>query len=368
MKNIPSITIICSKGHWRNGYLTEKKELGFAIKILEKAEIKIDVVEVENVEELTAVLDNISENTLVWGNAYYVGHGEKSVWLNDFIKEKGIPFLGSEAQTLRNLLQKDVCQNILKKADFPVPQFTVITAETLANAEDIILKSKIEFPMVLKPTAESGSVGVVVAKNMAEAIAKTQRIIADFPLSHVIIEAFLPSDDITCGFFELGNEVLLLPTYYLVKSVSGKEHILDRTQRLREWDDVDKMQPVVTKKAILNQLKMHVPKIVKALDIHDFTRIDGRLDKNGMLHFFDVNGMPALDFPSSVLNKQCFSCFPDYSQEAVFVALLHTVVQNAFMRYGMVVPKAMKEHNLFTMKSDWVMRMTACPDTSGNDE
>lgn len=358
MKNIPSIVIICSKGHWRNGALTEKNELQFAIEILEKTGVKVLSVEVEDVAQLTKVLDNIPKNTLVWGNAYYVGQGSESVWLNDFIKDKGLPFFGSGAQTLRALLQKDICQSFLKEAAFPIPKFTIITAADTSYIPSLIAKSGIDFPMVLKPTAESGSVGVVMAKNMKEAVAKTRQIIADFPLSHVIVEEFLPSDDITCGFLKLGDEILLLPTYYLVKSTSGKEHILDREQRLRKWDDVDKMQPVITDESILDQLKTHIPKIVKAFDIQDFTRLDGRLDKNGELRFFDINGFPALDFPDSVLNKQCFSCFPDYSQEEVFVSLLHTIIQNAFMRYGMTVPKLMKEHNLFTMKSDWVIRFS----------
>ncbi|NJN77518.1 MAG: hypothetical protein HC803_03635 [Saprospiraceae bacterium] len=196
-----------------------------------------------------------------------------------------------------------------------------------------------------------------MAKTMETAISMAQQILNDFPLSQVIIEEFLPSDDITCGFLKLGKQVLLLPTYYLIKSVSGRKHILDRTQRLRSWDDVDKMQPVITDNLILNQLKQHLPSIIETLDIQDFTRIDGRLNQEGKLHFFDINGMPALDFPDSVMNKQCFSCFPDYPQKTIYTALLHTIVQNALLRYEMNIPEAMKTHNLFTLKSNFVIQI-----------
>ena len=353
----PSLIIISSKGHWRNGFLTSNDELQFAITILEKTGIKVQSVEVENIVQLTSVLDNVAENTLVWGNAYYVNNDDETVWLNDFVKARNLPFFGSSAATLRHLLQKDVCQNLLQKANLPIPKFAILTAANIANIENIIAESGIDFPMVLKPTAESGSVGVTMAKTMATTKTKAQQILNDFPLSQVIIEEFLPSDDITCGFLKLGTQILLLPTYYMVKSVSGKEHILDRTQRLRSWDDVDKMQPVITDNLILNQLKKHLPKIIETLDIQDFTRVDGRLDKAGTLRFFDINGMPALDFPDSVMNKQCFSCFPDYSQETIYSGLLHTIVQNALLRYEMNVPEVMKTHNLFTMKSDFVIRL-----------
>ncbi|NJN77519.1 MAG: hypothetical protein HC803_03640 [Saprospiraceae bacterium] len=149
MKNTPSITIICSKGHWRNGYLTNENELQFAISILEQTGVKVQAVEVENVAELIQVLDNIPKNTLVWSNAYYVNNGDETVWLNDFVKARNLPFFGSSADTLQHLLQKDVCQNILQKAHFPTPKFTIITAANIENIENIITQSGIDFPMVL---------------------------------------------------------------------------------------------------------------------------------------------------------------------------------------------------------------------------
>lgn len=353
-----SITIISSKGHWRNGWLTEPKELQIAVAILEKANIKIQTVEIENVPQLEQVLDNTSKDTLIWANAYYVNDGpNKILWLNDFIEKRNLPFLGSKAQTLRNLLQKNACQSILKKANLPIPKCIIISQTEQNVVENIIAESGISFPMVLKPTAESGSVGITMAKGLQEACQKVKKILRDFPHSQVIIEQFLPSDDITCGFLQLGERVLLLPTYYIVRSADGKHHILERYKRLRKWDEGDKLQLPVTDPAILKQLKNYIPKIVKTLDIQNITRIDGRLDENGMLRYFDVNGLPALDFPDSVMDKQCFTCFPDYSSEAVYEGLLHTIIANAFMRYNMEVPARLLEHNLFTMKSEVAIRI-----------
>ena len=45
---------------------------------------------------------------------------------------------------------------------------------------------------------------------------------------------------------------------------------------------------------------------------HGVIRIDARLDAQGQLKIFDINGMPGLNYPISALIKQCFSHFPNY--------------------------------------------------------
>lgn len=352
------IKIISSKGHWRNGWLTTPQELQRTIDILTQAGIEVTSVEVDNVAQLEHELDNVDNQTMIWSNAYYVNNGnQKAVWLNDYVQARNLPLLGSSAQTLRNVMQKNDCQQILGNANLSIPAHVVLTRSNLANIASILEQSKVGFPMVLKPTAEAGSVGVVLVKTMEDAIKNTQQILAKFPLSEVIAETFLPSEDITCGFLRLGDQVMLLPTKYLVKSVSSKDNIMSRKERLQAWDEHDKVQPHVTEPEILTQLQRYIPQIIEVLNVEDISRIDGRLDATGQLRFFDVNGLPALDFPESAMNNQCFNCFPDYSKEEVSKALIHTIVYNALLRYGMPVPQAFKDLNMFTMESSRVMKI-----------
>jgi D-alanine-D-alanine ligase-like ATP-grasp enzyme len=352
------IKIISSKGHWRNGWLTTPQELQRAVDILTQAGVEVTSVEVSNVTQLEYELDNVDSQTMIWSNAYYVNNGtEKAVWLNDYVQARNLPLVGSSAQTLRNVMQKNDCQQILGKANLPIPAHAVLTRANLDEISTILEQSEVEFPMVLKPTAEAGSVGVTLVKTMEEAVAKTQQILAEFPLSQVIAENFLPSEDITCGFLRLGDQVMLLATKYLVKSVPSKDNIMSRKERLQEWDEHDKVQPHVTEPEILTQLQRYIPQIIEVLKVEDISRIDGRLDATGQLRFFDVNGLPALDFPESAMNNQCFNCFPDYSKEEVSKALIHTIVYNALLRYGMDVPQAFKDLNMFTMESNRVMKV-----------
>lgn len=353
------VVIINSKGHWIHGWFTSPSDLKTGIRVLQKAGLEVITTEVENVAHLEKTLDGVSSDTLIWPNAYFVNAGEeKVVWINEYIEDRNLPFVGSRTQTLQNVLKKNVCQTILKEKLLPIPAFTVVTRENTGDIYALISQniSDDPYPVVLKPTSESGSIGVRMARDHWEARKYALQILKDFPHSDVIIEEFLPSDDITCGFLQLGDKALLLPTAYIVKSLPGKDHILSREERLRAWDDTDKIQPCITDNAILNQLKAYIAPVAAALKIRGLTRIDGRLDKNGILRFFDVNGLPALCYPEGVMVKQCFSCFPGYAPMEVFAGLIHTIIYSALLQYGMAVPEVMQKHNLFMMDSDLVIR------------
>ena len=66
---------INSRGHWRNGWLTSPEELRIATGVLRKAGMEVETTEVESVPQLEKVLDEISPDTLLWPNAYYVNAG-----------------------------------------------------------------------------------------------------------------------------------------------------------------------------------------------------------------------------------------------------------------------------------------------------
>lgn len=351
------IIFINSKGHWVHGWFTSAASLQFGMEALQKAGLETTQVEVENLSGLEKTLDGVSEDTIIWPNAYFVNNGKnKAVWLSERMEARKIPFIGSGFHALQQVLKKDFCQSRLAEHHLPIPSFLIINRENCIHLEFLIEAKNIEFPVVLKPTAESGSIGICKADTLKEAKRFAFEILINFPNSNVILEEFLPSDDITCGFLEMGDEAMLLPTYYIVKNAPGDKNVLSRKERSLSWDGVNKIQPYVTDPDILSQLKARAPEIAKIFGIRGITRIDGRLDKKGVLRFFDVNGLPALCFPDDVTVKQCFTCFPDYPPMKIYEALICTIVHHALLTYGMELPAFIQENHLFNLQSDIVIR------------
>lgn len=351
------ITIINSRGHWKNGWVSSQADLQSLVGSLERNDLTVEVIDVNSLSSLEKIFNNKDTDSLILPNAYYVDLQEGSketAWMVDVIKSHNRPFIGSDSKTLQNVLQKDICQTILRENDIPIPKFAVVYQFEAGNEKAILDSSELTYPAIVKLTAESGSMGMdddSLVQNQNEAITQIRTMMKRHQ-GDVIIEEFLPSDDITIGYFQGRNgESKLLATWYLVSSKLGFTSIMGHKERFMKWGG-DKKMTLVKEASILKQVEKLIPKVCKILKIRDVTRIDGRLDKNGQLKIFDVNGFPALCFPESAGVQQGLTCFPDYENYYVFDALINTIVLSAANRYNMVVPDAIKFNNFFTLKSN----------------
>ncbi|MGH1336088.1 MAG: hypothetical protein ACRBFS_08165 [Aureispira sp.] len=351
------ITLINSKGHWKNGWVSSEADLQSLIESLERNSFIVEVFEVNSLHSLETILQNIGNNTLILPNAYYVDRyqgSKETVWIVDIIEKYNLPFIGSDSITLQNVLQKHICQSILQKHGIPIPKFAVVSPLEIGNEKAILDSSELTYPAIIKLTAESGSMGMddkSLVQNQKEAIVQIRTMMQQYQ-EGVIIEEFLPSNDLTVSYLQGSNgKPKLLTTWYLVSDKPGVTSIMGHKERFMPWGGVKKMIPVKDKH-ILEQVEELIPKVCEILKIKDITRIDGRLDKNGRLRIFDVNGFPALCFPESVGVQQVISCFPDYDDYYIFDTLINTIVLSAANRYTMTVPDSVNSNNFFTLEDN----------------
>lgn len=350
------VLIINSRGHWMNGWATEPKKLDIIIEILKKASLDVRSIEVDSLEQLEKELTQTSSDTLVWVNAYWVNVGDgKLDWLSRYVENHNLPLIGQSQKTLESLLRKDECQSKLNDANIPVPSYVVINKEQIANTEDIITASNIPFPIVVKPTNESRSSGVKIINTLSEACSYVQIVFEKYPDGNVIIEEFLPMDDVTCGYIELNGQALLLPSYQVVKGMDCKNEVYGEEHYSLPVSAIQ--HTCVYDESILAQLKESIPAIIRLFDISSITRVDSRANKDGILNFFDTNGMPGLNFPSSAIIKQCCNHFPQYSQEYVFECLINTIVLDKLIEYQLTIPEGLEQNNLFELESKTTIKL-----------
>jgi len=350
------ILIVNSSGHWLNGWMTSENSQAYVVNTLKNVGCEVKIVEVDSPQSLEYVLKNTRKDTLVWANAYWVkGENGAEVGLIKEVEKHKLPMIGSNLQTLNLLLEKDRCQQKLEMFGVSIPLHILIQNGSLENVEDRIIQSQIAFPLVIKPTKESRSHGVTKVENMDEAIQAIHTISKDYPHSNIIVEEFLPTDDITCGYIRLGNEIIILPSFNEVRGMDcSKEVFGERHYKLPP--DYEK-QVIIEDEDILHQLETTLPKIANILGIKGVTRIDGRLDAQGTLKVFDVNGLPGLNYPISALIRQCFVHFPSYSEDYVFKCLINTIVLENLKQNNMDIPSMMQDNHLFNLKSDTIIKI-----------
>ena len=348
------IQFINSQGHWLNGWMTQPWSLKVVVDILKKSGFEVETTEVSNLIELQQVLENIKSNTLVWANAYWVNGNEGSLHkLIHSIEKYELPLVGSSLKTLLQLLEKDTCQSKLKAAGIPVPTNVILTQSDKNQVEEIISNSGLDFPVVLKPTKESRSLGVKLVHDFSEAFSTAKDILEKFPNGNLIIEEFLATDDITCGYLRMGNMEMILPSYNVVDGMDCKTEVF--SQYHYTLPPEGEKQVCIQDASTLNQLETYLPKIVNLFGIQSTTRIDGRLDENGVMNFFDINGLPGLNYPISALVKQCYSHFRGHRREYLYECLIHTIVGDSLLRYNMPLLPKVNGRNLFNLESETII-------------
>lgn len=354
------IHFINSAGHWRNGWFTSVDDLNFGISRLEMLGFKVTQVEVDSLETLEAAIENRPRQALIWANAYYVPDQQGNLHLiTEQLENHGLPFVGPGTATQADLIHKNKTQEILDQAAIPIPQNMVLTRNETWDDNLIWENLPLGYPAVLKPTCESGSRGIKMAHDPEEAWGIANEIWHRFPESNLIVEEFLYGDDITCGYIRQGNEILLLPSYYIVEREGRYNTILETKDRDVVWGNLQKYHEPIRKPDYLRQLETYIPAITDIFGIEDMSRIDCRADKNGTLRFFDVNALPGMCYPESVGVNQVSTFFPDYPELEVYTCLLGTLVYNALVRFGLPMPEGLESKTLFAMDSDLVIRQSA---------
>lgn len=339
------VVIINSSGFWSMGWATDPDSQLSVIESLKRLGVEVSVHEVASKVSLEALLSELKgESCLVWPNAYqvYIEPGKsETLWLADVIDSYGLPMIGSNATALRNVLDKSQCQHLLGSHNVPIPAFAAVHRNMLDDLAFVCQSRNLNFPLFVKPDSLSTSKGITqdCVVHQLDTLAEKVKQLGDKYGYPVMVEEFLPGRDITVAVFMTPGEPVILATYYDIEIYDDPGAVLDHSVRLRDWDD-GKWLTVVTEPDVLEQIKSVVLPACKAVGISEFTRIDCRLDRNGQLKAFDVNGLPGLELPFSTTVWQMLMKLPDIPQHQAFDVLISLVVYCAVKRHNISAPSA----------------------------
>ncbi len=341
------IAIINSVGFWDMGWATDPASQQDVIRSLERANVEVLVFEVASKAQLDNVLGTLKTTPcLVWPNAYQVNKTQGSseaVWLGDVLDAHGMDTIGNNATALKNVLLKSHCQQLLESQNVAIPGFAVIDEAMLNDLSYILDVRQLTFPLFIKPNNLSTSKGIT-QDNVIHSVAALRQRVQSLGDEHgypVMVEEYLPGQDITVSVFMTPEKPVILATYYDTKIYDDPGAVLDYDVRQRDWND-GKWLRVVTDPELLQQIASVVIPACKAVGITEFTRIDCRLDTKGLLKAFDVNGLPGLELPFSTTVWQMIVKMQaeahTHLQEHAFDTLISMIVYCAAHRNKYKVP------------------------------
>jgi len=228
---------------------------------------------------------------IVWSALYYItpnvrfiGRNEGGTWVADALDMLHIPYIGSNSQTMKDMIDKFQTHEILERAGVAVP------GHSLVHSRDDL--STMRYPAFVKPTCESRSVGISDSSVVYSAEELRRQVVSieqEFN-QPALVEEFMPGDEFTV--LVLGNAATreCLPGLVTVEDkYYGKHKVLRSDLRGVGLTHVHRCEG-----ARAGEARELAARAADAMNCLDHVRIDIKTDAAGRLRIMEVNGIPGL--------------------------------------------------------------------------
>ena len=311
------------------GDLAVTKSIGDAINESGK---RAQIAFVKSMDEFVKVIEK-EHFDIAWSALYHISGKSETIgmnepgekWIADIFDDRGIPYIGPDSGTMKNLIHKTATHTILKKNGVAVPyHYQMKTGDPIPE---------LDYPAFVKPSYESRSIGISddSVVHSKEALQKRIAYIESEFDQPALVEEYLPGTEYTVLMLGNGRHQVFLPGKVLVDEAMYGEYPILRSD-LRGVG-VTEIHPVTHHKEALVELCRNA---MEALNCLDHVRTDMRLDAEGRPKIIEVNGIPGLK-PVKSWSPQIFSLnypSPD-GPLADYRKLINHIVSSALDRYGL---------------------------------
>jgi len=246
----------------------------------------------------------------------------------------GIPYVGSGVMTNAIGLDKPTTKMIIEYHGLETAPFQVFTTT------DEPIRQGLGYPLILKPSHEGSSIGINwdnVVNDEDAFRGKLEEMFLTYR-QPILVERFIDGREFSVGLVGnyLGDEE---PTVLPVLEIdfSGFPPELGRVlgQKAKSvFDDSSNYKcPAKIDDELRGRIEAHAKASFKALNCHDWARLDYRLDADGGLYFLEANTLPGIDYD---VERDELSFYPMMWVAAgkTYDDMVREVIRAALRRYG----------------------------------
>lgn len=229
----------------------------------------------------------------------YAGDDQKEMHVAAYLDLLGRPYTGAGPQALYLAGDKALAKKIFEFHGVKTPYFATCYRGTLEHCDDV------SFPLIVKPIAEDGSIGIdkdSVVSSVKELMQRIQYVQDEFD-SAALIEEYIEGREIYGAI--IGNEeaeALPLVELDLSKLPEGMPRVAGTEVKWEKDSEAYK----VTKSAPVEDLNDETTELLsktalaafRALKLRDYARIDMRLTRKGEVYVIEANPNPWLSSTS----------------------------------------------------------------------
>jgi len=253
---------------------------------------QVEIIDVKG--DIREILEKGKGNIdLVFNVAEGLDGHDREAMVPRICEELQIPFTAAGSNTLLNTLDKAKTKEILEENGISTPRFQVFESEHNPLLEDM------RFPLLVKPLLEGSSKGLF-NENLVNDANSLRKIIKKIQVNYAqpaIVEEFLDGREFTVSVVGYQNPTVLPIGEIKFDHLPPNIHPMDSYESKWIYDDPKRgIDPVVCPAKIDSKLEDKIKYIVlktfKVLDCKDWSRIDVRLNKDGVPNILEVNALP----------------------------------------------------------------------------
>jgi D-alanine-D-alanine ligase len=258
----------------------------------------------------------------------FAGDDSQDTNIAGYLELLGRRFTGAGSSGLYLAQDKTLAKKIFTFHGIHTPYFTTVYRGRLEHSHDI------QFPVIVKPAREDGSIGIqfdAVCSSIKELMERIDYIHAEFD-SPALIEEYIEGRELYVGV--LGNErpqALPVVEMDLSKLPKGTPKIAGSEVKWEEDTEAYKTTkpffPEDLEEATVTRLQETAVQAFTALQLRDYGRIDFRLAPDGTVHVLEVNPNPYL-LSSAELSMAAKEAGRSYHE------LVAEIVDSAMGRYA----------------------------------
>jgi D-alanine-D-alanine ligase len=225
----------------------------------------------------------------------FAGDDSKEAHVAAFLELLNLRYTGASPQALFLAQDKTVAKKIFDFHRLRTPRFASSYKGKLEHADDL------EFPLIVKPASEDGSVGIdngSVVHSVKELMERIAQIQEKFD-SAALIEEFIDGRELYVGV--LGNDkpnALPVVELDLSNLPEGMAKIAGQEVKWAKGSDAYEVTKSAAAKGLdeetTRRLQDTAVQVYSALKLRDYGRVDMRLDMKGRIYVIEANPNPWL--------------------------------------------------------------------------
>ena len=219
---------------------------------------------------------------MVFNMAYGIQGQSRYTHVPALLEMLGVPYVGSGPQAHAVALDKIITKIVLQQHSLPTPDFWFFSSPR----EKI---SEVKYPVIVKPKMEAVSMGMRIVDNQSDLREAVKNIIETYQ-QQALVERFISGREFAVGLLGNGRELEVLP---VVEFDLGDPDVI-QTKEAKMKKPIGKICPANITEEQLREINRLAREAFLALGIHDFARIDLRMDKEGNLFILELNSMASL--------------------------------------------------------------------------